>query len=91
MLRRLTILLGCAVCLLVMSAPAFAAANDCDRACLKTALEQYMNAVTMHKPSAAPLFAGFRQTENAVVVPLERACGSRLRLSGKCSGNILMP
>ncbi len=60
MLRRVTILLGCVVCLLVMSAPAFAAANDCDRACLKTALEQYMNAVTMHKPSAAPLFAGFQ-------------------------------
>jgi hypothetical protein len=46
----------------------FAAANDCDRACLKTALDQYLNAVIKHDPAAAPLFAGFRQTENAVVV-----------------------
>src|SRR5205823_2372436 len=32
------------------------------------ALDQYLNAVIKHDPSAAPLFAGFRQTENAVVV-----------------------
>jgi hypothetical protein len=47
-----------------------AAADDCDRACLKTMLDQYLTAVTTHNPSAAPLFAGFRQTENAVVVKL---------------------
>src|SRR6187200_1420632 len=63
MIRRITTLLSIVVCLLAFRAPAFAAANDCDRACLKTALEQYMTAITMHKPSAAPLFAGFRQTE----------------------------
>jgi hypothetical protein len=45
-------------------------ANECDRACLKTMLDQYLTAVTTHNPSAAPLFAGFRQTENAVVVKL---------------------
>jgi hypothetical protein len=44
------------------------AANECDRACLKSALDQYLNAVIKHDPSAAPLFVGFRQTENAVVV-----------------------
>jgi hypothetical protein len=43
-------------------------ANDCDRACLRNALDQYLNAVIKHDPSAAPLFVGFRQTENAVVV-----------------------
>src|SRR6185295_1380147 len=48
--------------------PLFAAANDCDRACLKTILNQYLTAVVKHDPSAAPLFAGFRQTENSVVV-----------------------
>lgn len=52
------------------AAPLFAAANDCDRACLKTTLDQYLTAVTKHDPSAAPLFVGFRQTENAVVVRL---------------------
>jgi len=47
-----------------------ASAQDCDRACLKTSLDQYLNAVVGHNPSAAPLFPGFRQTENAVVVKL---------------------
>jgi hypothetical protein len=60
-------LLACAF-VLAGSARAFAAANDCDRACLKAMLDQYLNAVIKHDPSAAPLFAGFRQTENAVVV-----------------------
>jgi hypothetical protein len=31
-------------------------------------LDQYLTAVTTHNPSSAPLFPGFRQTENAVVV-----------------------
>jgi hypothetical protein len=47
---------------------ALAAGNDCDRPCLKSMLDQYLNAVVRHDPAAAPLFAGFRQTENAVVV-----------------------
>ena len=46
------------------------AANDCDRACLKTVLDQYLNAVVKHDPSSAPLFVAFRQTENASVVRL---------------------
>jgi len=45
-------------------------ANDCDRACLKTTLDQYLNAVIKHDPAAAPLLNGFRQTENATVVKL---------------------
>lgn len=53
---------------LLGSASAFGATNDCDRACLKGSLDQYLNAVIKHDPSAAPLFVGFRQTENAVVV-----------------------
>ena len=43
-------------------------AQTCDRACLKTTLDQYLNAVVKHDPKAAPLFAGFRQTDNGVVV-----------------------
>jgi len=50
--------------------PQLRAANDCDRACLKTSLDQYLNAVIKHDPAAAPLFVAFRQTENAVVVKL---------------------
>lgn len=45
---------------------AFAA--DCDRACLKSALDQYLNAIVKHDPAAAPLSPGFRQTDNAIVV-----------------------
>ena len=83
MIRRVVTLLLCAICLLVWAASALAAANDCDRACLKTALDQYLTAVTTHKPTAAPLFAGFRQTENAVVVPLGEGMWKSVTALGK--------
>lgn len=44
-----------------------ALAADCDRACLKGVLDQYLNAVMQHNPSAVPLTPGYRQTENAAV------------------------
>ena len=44
------------------------AAGQCDRACLKSALDAYLNAVVKHDPAAAPLMIGFRQTENSVAV-----------------------
>ena len=40
---------------------------DCDRACLKGVLDQYLNAVIQHTPSAVPMTPGYRETENAVV------------------------
>jgi hypothetical protein len=40
---------------------------DCDRACLKGMLDQYLSAVTQHNPAAVALSPGYRQTENAVV------------------------
>src|SRR5689334_8976727 len=55
------------VSVLLLIVPCAHAADDCDRACLKSMLGQYLSAVSKHDPSAAPLFAGFRQTENAVV------------------------
>ncbi len=55
------LLLGAAI-----SIPAGFAA-DCDRACLKSVLDQYLNAVVQHNPSAVGLTPGYRQTENAVV------------------------
>jgi hypothetical protein len=58
----------CAAIAVAAGVNAFAAANDCDRACLRNALDQYLNAVVKHDPAAVPLFTGFRQTENAVVV-----------------------
>ncbi len=46
----------------------FAAAAACDRACLTNSLAQYLSAVIQHDPSAAPLFGGYRETDNAAVV-----------------------
>jgi hypothetical protein len=50
---------------LALSGTAFG--QPCDRACLRTTLDQYLGAVVAHEASAAPLSIGFRQTENAVV------------------------
>jgi hypothetical protein len=44
------------------------AQTTCDRACLRTMLDQYLAAVVKHDPAAAPLVVGFRQTENAINV-----------------------
>lgn len=44
-------------------------AQDCDRSCLTSHLNVYLDAVVAHNPAAADLWAGFRQTENAVVIP----------------------
>ena len=56
------------VSIILLAASNVFAASDCDRACLKTILDQYLNAMIKHDPGAAPLFSGFRQTENAVVM-----------------------
>ena len=42
-------------------------AQNCDRACLTSTLEQYLQALVQHDASKAPLSIAFRQTENAVV------------------------
>src|SRR5262245_23146518 len=63
MIRALTF-----VAFIAVTAPSLAAAQDCDRACLRDALDRYLAAVSKHDPSAAPLMVGFRQTENAVAV-----------------------
>jgi len=58
-----------AVLALAAALPTFGAAT-CDRACLKSSLDQYLQAVMKHDPSAAPLFLGYRHTENALLVKL---------------------
>jgi hypothetical protein len=58
------------LCLLAsLLTSAAASAQDCGRACLKQHLDTYLGAITSHKPEAGGLWAGFRQTENAVVIP----------------------
>jgi hypothetical protein len=60
--------LAVALLTLMGTVNARAASGVCDRACLEGILNQYLNAVVKHDPSAAPLYIAFRQTENAVVV-----------------------
>src|SRR5579871_1303237 len=79
--------LVCGVCTLA----ARAAVPDCDRACLKGALDQYLNAVVKHDPSAAPLFVGFRQTENSVVVRLGTGLWQSAKGLGKLQRRYLDP
>ena len=58
-----------AVAIVITATGARASAQTtCDRACLRTMLDQYLAAVIKHDPIAAPLVIGFRQTENAVNV-----------------------
>ena len=67
--RLLQTVLGVALVLLGAAGRASAQAPaTCDRACLRTMLDQYLDAVVKHDPKAAPLIVGFRQTENAVNV-----------------------
>ncbi|MEI9814300.1 MAG: hypothetical protein WDO18_17385 [Acidobacteriota bacterium] len=68
--------------LLAATSNVFGAA--CDRACLKSILDQYLNALVQHKPDAAPLALGFRQTENATV----RIKGAGLWQTAKALGKL---
>jgi hypothetical protein len=61
----------CAMFCLFASLVVSAAANakDCNRDCLKRHLDTYLAAIVSHKPETGGLWAGFRQTENAVAIP----------------------
>ncbi len=62
-----TLALLCLAASLICSTAA--TAQSCNRGCLQQHLDAYLNAVANHKPGAAGLWLGFRQTENAVVIP----------------------
>ena len=66
--RRITLALLMGALILVGDAGRASAQAACDRACLRTMLDQYLDAVIKHDPKAAPLVVGFRQTENALNV-----------------------
>jgi hypothetical protein len=89
MTSRLVRVLACAAFLL--PATTALAATDCDRACLKTTLDQYLNAVIKHDPSAAPLFVAFRQTENAAVVRLGTGMWKTMTALGSLQRRYLDP
>jgi hypothetical protein len=58
--------IACGAFVMVVGVGSASAQTTCDRACLRTMLDQYLTAVVKHDPSAAPLVVGFRQTENAI-------------------------
>ena len=66
--RRMPVTVLVAVVVGLGSAGQASAQSACDRACLRTMLDQYLDAVIKHDPKAAPLVVGFRQTENAINV-----------------------
>ena len=74
------------VALLAMAAlplAASAASTTCDRACLKSTLDRYLQAVLKHDPSAAPLSGAYRQTENAINKPLGKGIWESAAALGK--------
>lgn len=54
--------------LIIISSTSLLAQESCDRACLNTLLDQYLEAVVENDPALAPLAQGIRQTENAINV-----------------------
>ena len=90
MTPRLARLFTCLALVAAGSGSLFAAV-DCDRACLRTTLDQYLTAVTKHDPSSAPLFIGFRQTENATVVKLGSGVWKTVTALGKVQRRYLDP
>jgi len=57
------------LCLACGLATAPAQAAGCDRSCLKGHLDRYLDALTHQQPAKAGLWAGYRHTENAIVIP----------------------
>jgi len=87
----LTKRLAAAAMVVIGGATTAAAQTDCDRACLRTALDQYMAAVIKHDPAAAPLALGFRQTENAINVPPGGGVWKTVTALGKVQRRYLDP
>ena len=67
-MSRIMQLAACAALVTIGSNEAAFAQAACDRDCLRSTLDRYLEAVVAHDPSKAPLVVGFRQTENAINV-----------------------
>ena len=80
-----------AVVVLAASAPRASAQSACDRACLRTMLDQYLAAIVKHDPAAVPLVVGFRQTENAINVRPGSGVWKTITALGKMQRRYLDP
>lgn len=87
LMKRLT----AAAAIVIGGAATASAQSDCNRACLRTALDQYLAAVVKHDPAAAPLALGFRQTENAINVPPGGGVWKTVTALGKIQRHYLDP
>jgi hypothetical protein len=63
----------------------------CDRDCLRSMLDGYLDAVVAHDPGKALLVTGFRQTENAVNVAPGRGMWQSVTALGKVQRKYLDP
>ena len=75
---------ACAALLTIVSNGAAFAQAACDRECLRSTLDRYLEAIVAHDPSKAPLVVGFRQTENAINVAPGGAVGQANRSTSCC-------
>jgi len=54
----------------VMSGPALAGQDPCDRDCMIRLTDQYLAALVRHNPAGLPLARGVRFTENTAEIPI---------------------
>ena len=69
-MRRLLFLAGFLLAIRPVGAQTPAGGKDCDRACLRSVLTRYLDAVIAHDPKPLPLAANVRFTEDTVEKPL---------------------
>jgi hypothetical protein len=82
-MSRFMKLAACAALVIIGSNEAAFAQAACDRECLRSTLDRYLEAVIAHDPSKAPLVVGFRQTENAINVAPGRGVWKSVTALGK--------
>jgi hypothetical protein len=79
------------VSIAMLAGSAAVSAEDCNRDCLKRHLGTYLSAVANHKPADAGLWVGFRQTENAVVMPEGQGAWKNVTALGSIQRRYLDP
>jgi hypothetical protein len=83
--------LGLSALAMFWNGGAFGQSDACDRECLSSTLMRYMNAVAANAPENAGIIVGFRQTENAVVVPIGAGTWQSVTALGEVQRRFLDP
>src|SRR5690606_21110290 len=73
---------ACTALVIIGSNEAAFAQAACDRNCLRSTLDRYLDAIVANDPGKAPLVVGFRQTENAINVAPGRGAWSSVTALG---------